>query len=589
MAILSTLSAGPCIIDPAASRDAHLAEAFLRRWGVHDVRRTPKLPRRGFAIVLSHDAKELRETAYEWATGSGGRWLLCEPPADSGPLPGAWPRLVLVQKRTRPRWTPTDQSLIDEEYLRDIAEIAWTGLETRLAVGRSLNLNMVGYLFIAARLLAQKASDPSEVLNRAERFSGFMGMFASREGAFAQAAREWMCGGRPQPAIAGLPRYLIDSLCGRQSPRPSRPAEDDGQLTYDAHLVAAENDEAAWQSVMNHLDLERGLFKRSLSAPLGQWQFHPIMLCALARRLRAYKPDYVQPVFYPEPPVGPGPLRAGRWLERDQEHKNISFLRGSVLTDAARRLDPPALDYPHNFGEWSDVESAEQSLMDEIAKVIPMKTRTTTLWASDKPFCLSIRHDVDRPLTSEDMHWHLELEDRLGCKSSWYFKRETFSETLAGELRDRGREVGYHAELPSQGDDGFAQELTDWLGEAPGMTYHGGLGSEFWRGRPSLEAAVRLGACYSELPVGRHSRPAHWPHDKGMLPVTPLPVKFDVFPEYADEHAQWIMDRGGLLIVEQHPDIMGDGYRKFLEGLVAQKPICMTVREAMNAVHEVGK
>ena len=33
-----------------------------------------------------------------------------------------------------------------------------------------------------------------------------------------------------------------------------------------------------------------------------------------------------------------------------------------------------------------------------------MKTRTTTLWSSDKPFCLSIRHDVDRPLTSEDMH-----------------------------------------------------------------------------------------------------------------------------------------------------------------------------------------
>ena len=87
-----------------------------------------------------------------------------------------------------------------------------------------------------------------------------------------------------------------------------------------------------------------------------------------------------------------------------------------------------------------------------------------------------------------------------------------------------------------------------------------------------------------------HPLPAVWPvvtdaeaeTSGGFLPLTPRPCKFDVFPDRAQEHARQILSYGGLLIVEQHPDIVSTQYLAFVEGLAASCSERATVRDALD-------
>jgi len=575
----SSTTPGPWIVEPDEGNDGRLAVAFFRRWGFSHAALTGDLPEAGTVVLLSCAVPRWEQEARAWAAGSRARWLVLEPPPSAGPLPGSWSRLVLTQKRSIPARAPSGPEAIDDAYLTELVEVAWTGLETRLAYGKGLNAVVAGYIFIAARLLAERAERPQAVLARAEPFALFLARGTPAQQEFGRAAFGWMHG-KPPPVIDYMMAgYLLDRLCRRPAARP-RPPEDNPQamLLYHAHRVAADNDHAAWDQMLAHLDLHRGLFRRSRQSPLGQWQLHPVVVCAVARRLGRYAPAPLAAAAYPEPPVGAGPRPGGCWLDRTG---NVCRLRGSLLTDAARRMDPPLLDYPHTFGEWGDLSGPEHTLLEALTRSLPLGSRRPDTWPGGHRFCLCIRHDVDRPLTPADMDRHLRLEDALGCASSWYFKRETFDRALAGELRSCGREVGYHAEKLSTGDDGFAGELAHWLGGRPGLTYHGGLGSEFWKGRPSLELAVRFGARYAEMPVGRHTRPGWWCHDGGGLPVTPLPVKFDMYPDKVEDHAAWLVQHGGLVIVENHPDLCGRPYQEFLERLGRLNPVRLTVADAL--------
>jgi hypothetical protein len=413
---------------------------------------------------------------------------------------------------------------LDDSYLTDLVDIALRGYTTRLDHGGAMPPVWVAYLLLGLETLAERAADPRQVRKHADRFSRL-----------------------PHADDGGL-RYVRAALRGEAPDRPRPAADPERSLLRSALLVAAEDDADAWRDIVAHVDLERGLFRRSLDSPLGTWQLHPALLCAVVRRIEHYCPPSTESVVFPEPP-GDGPL-----------------------THAGLLDDPPELTHSYDLEEYAVVP-------DLVGGVLGFPR-------SDQPFMLCVRHDVDRRLDRGALEHHLELEQGLGCRSSWYFKRETFDPELAAALRSAGCEVGYHADVLSTGDSGFVEELRAWLGEAPGMTFHGGLGADAFRGRGSLVQAARLGVAYAELLIGVRSRPALWPHESGWLPLAPLPVKIDTFPDRAPAHVNAVAIPGGLVIVENHPDLCEPQYIALLEALAKRTRVRLTVRQAISRMFD---
>jgi hypothetical protein len=321
-----------------------------------------------------------------------------------------------------------------------------------------------------------------------------------------------------------------------------------------------------WSKLIGALDRPRGLFR---SRDGAKWDLHPRTLWAVACRIGRYIPQPLVPEEYGRPPRG---TSGGRWVR--QRTGNLLELRASLLTSAAAEIDPPTLRYPYDFSD----DAPEPPLADLLAEVrselqLPDDEHGTTL---------AIRHDVDRPLETEDLEAHLELEDELGLTSTWFFKRETFDPRKAEVLVDRDREIGYHAEILSTGDDGFVQQLRDYLGIAPGLTFHGGLGSQGWRGKRSFDEAMDLDVAYAEFPAGVRRTPVLWPAgSKTWLRLAPLPIKPDVFPERVTTHIDTLGESPAMIVVENHPDLLESAYRQLLLDLVERSSRSSTVGSAL--------
>jgi hypothetical protein len=78
------------------------------------------------------------------------------------------------------------------------------------------------------------------------------------------------------------------------------------------------------------------------------------------------------------------------------------------------------------------------------------------------------------------------------------------------------------------------------------------------------------------------SRPALWPHESGWLPLAPLPVKIDTFPDRVPAQVDAVAIPGGLVIVENHPDLCEPPYVALLEALARRTQVRLTVRQAIS-------
>lgn len=184
-------------------------------------------------------------------------------------------------------------------------------------------------------------------------------------------------------------------------------------------------------------------------------------------------------------------------------------------------------------------------------------------------FVLSIRHDVDRPFRPEHAERLLSMHERFGRCTSVYFRPSTFDDGAATELRDAGCELGLHL---SQWDDAH-RELLDRLrtlvGGSVGVTYHGGLGSRYWRGLRSVRADLGLGAAYTELLHEWYPDPRPVRLGPSSIMATPLSVKVDAQPEWVDGHLQLVRDFRGHAILELHPDLPGESWERVITGCLA--------------------
>ena len=570
---------GTCISNAVAS--------LLRRIGLTSTKVSAEFPKSGVAIQLYGDSGKRSDLGLDWVKGAPGRVLVLEPQRLSNRFTAPWAQLRLGQQISCPSAPP--ESFLDcgDRFFTEVVEIGLYGFERRVRYQRPLPPAWVGYIFLLGHILAEKTAEPSAVIARLEVFWNQN----TQRDPFCVAAYALLHGKDAPAAVENIyQRYALASAHGDQLEDPPSPSNEklEAVLIHQAHLAFAggTSDVDTWHNVLSHLDRARGLFSRSAESPLGVWQLHPILLCAVARRIGRYKPITEKPVYHPSSSFG----HKKHCIDNSStdDHPPVFRLRANVLTEAAMRFDPPELRFPYDYSDRTDLYAIEQTVKRILAPILSYaeddiaKRNSTT---EEPLFYFCIRHDVDRPLTQDQLNAHLELERLLGCRSSWYFKRETFNPKLAEQILESGNEVGYHAELLSTGDGGFAEKLTTWLGHPPGLTCHGGLGSEFWRGRRTLLDALRLNVKYAEYPVGWYPHTISWTDNQNRsLLLTPLPVKFDIFPEQCQEHANWIIARRGLLILENHPDIYTTKYVNFIRSLVSRKPQMHTVDGAIESL-----
>lgn len=171
------------------------------------------------------------------------------------------------------------------------------------------------------------------------------------------------------------------------------------------------------------------------------------------------------------------------------------------------------------------------------------------------PLVLSVRHDVDRPLTSSQLDRILSVERELCLQSSWFFKPETWDPKWGRILLAGGCEIGYHASHPPTGDAGFAARLRSEVGDCVvGSTFHGGFGSQYWSGKKTLDDIARLGFVYSEWPSDLFDHPMAWASTNGTLYLAPASIKIQSHAATTERHLSDVLDCRGHAIVEDHPD-----------------------------------
>ena len=112
-----------------------------------------------------------------------------------------------------------------------------------------------------------------------------------------------------------------------------------------------------------------------------------------------------------------------------------------------------------------------------------------------------------------------------------------------------------------------------------GVTHHSASGSEYWRGRTTIEALEAGGADFGEMLAGQLSRPRPaWigDHDAGRpTSIWLTPIHFPLegstddgdltyFDRRLDEFRRLLAD-GGHVIVGSHPDLNQDLLRQLLD------------------------
>jgi hypothetical protein len=230
------------------------------------------------------------------------------------------------------------------------------------------------------------------------------------------------------------------------------------------------------------------------------------------------------------------------------------------------------------LARWKRPSVGHEWPIDERAGIAPAGW---TGWPENKKFALALMHDVDTQRGHDRVRTLMALEEHRGFRSSFNIvpERYTVSPALRSEIWDRGFEVGVHG-LKHDGKL-FASRaifeksaprirgyLRDWNAEgfsAPSMLRN-------------LEWAHELGMRYEistfdtdpfePEPVGAGTIFPYWSTNgaaKGghiELPYT-LPQDFTLFLILGYEDIEvwkrkldWIAARGGLALLNTHPDYM---------------------------------
>jgi hypothetical protein len=176
-------------------------------------------------------------------------------------------------------------------------------------------------------------------------------------------------------------------------------------------------------------------------------------------------------------------------------------------------------------------------------------------WPAGYRAALAVRYDVDRDVPADRVRRTVEIQKRW-CRSvcgSWYFfTAAPFNERVKGLVQAYDQEYGIHTHRANE-------QVSGW-----GVTAHSGAGSEYWRGRATIEQLQSSGAEYAEAMIACFPlpRPGWLSDKKSHLWLTPLHFPLegstaDTDTSYFDQRLAAFRrqrDVGGLVIIGTHPD-----------------------------------
>ena len=279
----------------------------------------------------------------------------------------------------------------------------------------------------------------------------------------------------------------------------------------------------------------------------------------------------------------------------DRERRLIS---PSLLAGWRALVAPPAIEQGHaqiDEGHYSDPAGDVEAIWAEIAVAAVHAAGATAVrvlpWPTGCRWALALRLDVDRATPAATINALLDVQrTRLrSAAGSWYFiPGAAHNDAVRNVLRHWNQEHGLHAT--------FAGETARDEASPPGIgvTMHSSNRSEYWRGRPTLEGARRVGARYAESMVSMH----RLPHlDEGGAAAPPLwltPLHFPLEGSTAETDTSYFwhraaalrrqIARGGLVIVGSHPDCNPAILDRALAEMGAEGAWCATVGEVVERV-----
>ncbi len=233
-------------------------------------------------------------------------------------------------------------------------------------------------------------------------------------------------------------------------------------------------------------------------------------------------------------------------------------------------------------------------------------------WPAGHSWALTVRHDVDRPMSATQAGAIVRRHRAAGTAATWYWRALRAQDDGGAEAArivaaSAGHEVAHHTERLWAGDEEERRAL-ERAARAPmrGSCAHGDRTCFRWQGAPNVLRAAAFGYRYTELLSHAHLLPHRFatfgedgvvapldvvclPHhesfDRGMKPGQTYADEFDVPLERARRAS-------GCLQVLNHPDLHREEFFAFLESVPADGRLDMTaaaLADWWHASHVLGE
>ncbi len=191
-------------------------------------------------------------------------------------------------------------------------------------------------------------------------------------------------------------------------------------------------------------------------------------------------------------------------------------------------------------------------------------------WPSGYKAAVSLRYDVDRPISANTISKTIGLQARYtnaACASWYYFPDHRDKARQEPQLKRHWQEIGLHIESVKDAEEGA------------GVTHHSSPKAEYWRGDDTNRIMNKVGVSYCEFLAARLTtpRPA-WVVDGqngsiGKTWTTPLHFPLEgstndkdlsYFDGLLDEFHS-VFSNGGHAIIGSHPDLDQSNMKKLLK------------------------
>jgi hypothetical protein len=228
------------------------------------------------------------------------------------------------------------------------------------------------------------------------------------------------------------------------------------------------------------------------------------------------------------------------------------------------------------------------AIIDQLHDLAGATSARLLPWPRGFSWALTVRHDVDRRLSAQEIRWRLGQHNRLGTRATWYWRARhlrgapgsQWSLTAPGALagrralravaKDPRHEVALHTERLGEAGAPDRALIERTLG-APvvGSCAHGAADCFRYQGAPNLLWAEAAGLSYTELIQQSHVHPHRFPALHGDGRITTLNViclphhySLDLSMKQGDANIDRVQAMqetfariGGLYQLMNHPDL----------------------------------